>query len=59
MGKIIIKADTTYKIDYKSPYYTLYKRIGKWYNRKWHKLYSTSNKVKFKNQIHRYFLSGE
>ena len=59
MGKIIIKANTTYKIEYNQPYYVLYKKIGKWYNRKWHKLYVTENKVKFKNQIHRYFLSGE
>ena len=59
MGKIIIKGDNTYKIEYKYPHYALYKKVGKWYNKKWHRLYVTENKMKFKDQIHRYFLSGD
>ena len=59
MGKIIIKGDTTYKVEYVKPNYFLYRQIGSWWWKEWHRIYYTSNKMKFKNQIHRYFLSGE
>ena len=56
MAKIIKRNDSVFKIEYIKPHYYLYRQVGHWWWKEWHRIYFTDNKVKFIQQINRYFV---